>query len=159
MVHTCKNQGKRVGVIKHHGHTPFLDTSQLSKDTGLHLQAGADWVVGVSMTQTEVFTQHTISLSTLIEQAKQCNLDILLIEGYKQEPYPKVVLLRNLEDLELLEICSEIQLVGNIVQSEEENFFIPSTVPVFFDIDSGINLVLEYLERREQIGSDYLIPH
>lgn len=104
----------KVGVIKHHGHgTP--DVYDQKKDTGRHRNAGAI-VTGVSgggMVSIHATQESEWKLEQLIRLYDSFDLDLILVEGYKEESYPKVVLLRNKDDLDLL---NKKHIIGIIIK-------------------------------------------
>ena len=86
--------GYRVGTIKHHHGDISID--QPGKDTWRHKQAGADAVVlsainGLGLirdTSREIPVQELVSLYFP-------DMDLVLTEGYKKEPIPKVEIFRS----------------------------------------------------------------
>lgn len=99
----------KVGTIKHHGHkTPLLNYDE-QKDTGKHRRAGAS-VSLVEGNGTIMLTSNNLhlSLSQLIAIYKCFELDVIVIEGYKLESFPKVVLLRSEDDLPMLQKIDNI---------------------------------------------------
>lgn len=101
-------EGLRVGTIKHHGHggIPMGDNS---KDSFRHEQAGAS-VTAVEGEGTLRMSIHQSSwqLDEILAIYASFKMDIVLIEGYKNESYSKVVLLRTPEDQALLQKVSNI---------------------------------------------------
>lgn len=96
-------KGYRVGTLKHHGHGG-RPTLSAGKDSTRHFEAGAQ-AAGVDGDDLFVFAVHSEKgwgLEALIGWYKALPLDLLLIEGYKQAPYPKTVCLRGEEDADLL---------------------------------------------------------
>lgn len=108
MITQATTEGLRVGTIKHHGHggIPMLEAS---KDSMRHEQAGAS-VTAVEGDGTLRMTirQSEWQLANILEIYAALPLDTILIEGYKNEHYPKVVLLRTAQDQELLHKVSNI---------------------------------------------------
>ena len=102
----------RVGTIKHHGHGGALAQSDHGKDTEKHREAGAQ-VTFVEGNESFILSsnQMQLSLSQMISIYSVFDLDIILIEGYKLEKYPKVVLLRSREDLPLVEKAINITCI------------------------------------------------
>ena len=102
-------EGFEVGTIKHHGHggIPMVEHT---KDSARHEQAGAcvTAVEGQGMLRMSIQRPHW-QLSEILALYESLQMDVIFIEGYKNENYPKVVLLRHAEDQELL------QKVNNIV--------------------------------------------
>ena len=86
--------GYRVGTIKHHHGELSID--QPGKDTWRHKKAGAEAVVlssskGLGLirdTSREIPVQELVSLYFL-------EMDLVLTEGYKKEPIPKVEIFRS----------------------------------------------------------------
>lgn len=109
LVKRLKNdEGVKVAVIKHHGHGGKPDVLE-GKDSSKHLEAGAVLSIvegaGRLMLQAE---QPSWTLSKEIELARFFQPDLILIEGYKKESYPKLLLLRDKRDLELLQLTDHI---------------------------------------------------
>ncbi|MDG2794460.1 molybdopterin-guanine dinucleotide biosynthesis protein MobB, partial [Vibrio parahaemolyticus] len=88
-------------TIKHHGHGGFPEVAQ--KDSERHRKAGAvvSSVEGAGLLSLSSLREEW-SLQEIIRLYEFFEVDTILIEGYKKESYPKVVLLRSEEDVELL---------------------------------------------------------
>ncbi len=101
-------EGLRVGTIKHHGHGG-IPSLEASKDSLRHEQAGAS-VTAVEGDGTLRMTirQREWQLANILEIYEALPLDTILIEGFKNEHYPKVVLLRTAQDQELLHKLTNI---------------------------------------------------
>lgn len=100
--------GMRVGVVKHDGGHDF-EWDQQGKDTWRYREAGASLVAISSETQTVIHEQRPTPLSQLVERLTQAGADLILVEGFKREGYPKLVLLRKAEDQELLHTVTTIK--------------------------------------------------
>ncbi|WP_232713393.1 molybdopterin-guanine dinucleotide biosynthesis protein B [Bacillus xiapuensis] len=98
--------------IKHHGHGGVPDQTLELKDSARHQRAGA-MIAGVEGEGVWQFTmkQAHFSLKECLRLYQTFSVDVILIEGYKQADYPKAVLLRNEEDLCLLDSLTNIQCV------------------------------------------------
>ena len=120
-----------VATIKHHGHGGKPDTME-DKDSSGHISAGALASLvegdGRILLQAEK-TTWAISEQLAILGTLQPNM--IIIEGHKNEDYPKVVILRTIEDKELLEKLSNIKAVIYWDESltREKNKF--SSIPFF----------------------------
>lgn len=99
--------GIRVGVIKHDGGHDF-EWDQ-GKDTWRYREAGASLVAISSQTKTVIHEQRPTPLPELVERLTQAGAELILVEGFKREGYPKLVLLRKAEDQELLQTVTAIQ--------------------------------------------------
>ncbi|STO09467.1 molybdopterin-guanine dinucleotide biosynthesis protein B [Exiguobacterium aurantiacum] len=84
--------GRRVGVIKHHGHGGALDLPM--SDSHRHALAGAvlSSVIGEDGTFIE---WQAVDTFELLLNWYEAHVDIVLIEGYKRKDYPKIVLVRD----------------------------------------------------------------
>ncbi len=108
LITQATSDGFRVGTIKHHGHggIPMIESS---KDSVRHEKAGAS-VTAVEGEGTLRMSIHQSNwqLADILAIYETFNMDMILIEGYKNEDYPKVVLLRQAEDESLLQKVSNI---------------------------------------------------
>ena len=83
-------KGYRVGTIKHDGHD--FKTEQYTEDNFQHYHAGAIKSAVFSNNQYLMIQRETKTLEQFLEEF--CDMDIILIEGCKNERYPKVEMLR-----------------------------------------------------------------
>lgn len=99
----------KVGTIKHHGHGGALTQGDYGKDTWKHREAGAQ-VTFVKGNESFILSsdQVRLTLPQMISMYTVFSLDVILVEGFKAEKYPKVVLLRSKEDLLMLEKAHNI---------------------------------------------------
>ncbi|TSB45361.1 molybdopterin-guanine dinucleotide biosynthesis protein B [Alkalicoccobacillus porphyridii] len=126
LVDMAVKEGWRVGTLKHHGHggRPLLEGQ--GKDSYKHYAAGAT----VSAVEGEGTLQLTARVEAgnpeaTLELYRQMEIDLILVEGYKGWKYPKVVLLRDQEDVRLLKELEQIVAIiskGNLVISESPYF-------------------------------------
>lgn len=98
-----------VGVLKHHHYPGMFDVP--GKDTYRLAEAGADVVVGIGPTQIAVFRPSTneYDLENAITSHLQ-DVDVVLIEGYKRGPYPKIEVHRSSRSENL--ICTPDELTA-----------------------------------------------
>ncbi|MBJ7927679.1 MULTISPECIES: molybdopterin-guanine dinucleotide biosynthesis protein B [Bacillus cereus group] len=101
VVHALAESEMKVATIKHHGHGGFPEVAQ--KDSERHRKAGAvvSSVEGAGLLSLSSLREEW-SLQEIIRLYEFFEVDTILIEGYKKENYPKVVLLRSAEDIELV---------------------------------------------------------
>lgn len=112
-----KQRGYRVGTIKHHIHAFEID--QEGKDSWRHAQAGAESVALVSPHKL-AFVRHLTSEMTPeeIRDTFFQDVDVILAEGYKNYPQPKIEIFRSAvsdtpictDDEQLLAIVSNCPL-------------------------------------------------
>lgn len=101
----------RTVTIKHHGHGGKPDAG-VSKDTDRHVASGA--VASVVEGEGRLLLQADdcgFNLDTQVELIKFFKPDVILIEGHKQEHYPKLLFLRESSDIALLEKVNNVQAV------------------------------------------------
>lgn len=90
-----KQQGIKVGLIKHSHHD--FDMDQPGKDSYCLRKAGADTVLLVSAYRRAIITEIDSIEPTLNEQIELLSshhFDIILVEGFKHEAFPKIELHR-----------------------------------------------------------------
>lgn len=88
-----KNRGYRVGTIKHDVHGFEIDKE--GKDTWLHAQAGADTIAISSYNKMAIIenVQKEYTLDEMLEKIN--NVDIIIVEGYKNEKKPRLEVFRS----------------------------------------------------------------
>lgn len=100
--------GLRVGSAKHDAHEFQLDDD--GTDSQRHLSHGALETVLTSRSATRVMSHAPVTLDE-IASSMYGRVDILIAEGFKTAHYPKIALLRELdEQQQLLREASNIQL-------------------------------------------------
>ncbi|HWP96321.1 MAG TPA: molybdopterin-guanine dinucleotide biosynthesis protein B [Syntrophomonadaceae bacterium] len=121
LIKILSQKGYRVAAIKHASHGYDLDVP--GKDSWQHFQAGAQKVIVVGPDAMSVH-QHLEREPLLAEiLATIENVDLILIEGYKNEPGPKVEIVREKES-------PRVGLKGNLLAVVSDSP-IPEEVPCF----------------------------
>jgi molybdopterin-guanine dinucleotide biosynthesis protein MobB len=117
--------GLRVGVLKHHSHLSSFDVP--GKDTYRLAEAGADVVVGASPLQVAVFRRENGSADLDSVLATHfAGMDLVLTEGYKRGPYPKIEVHRSARSNQL--ICRFDELLALV---SDRNWKLPLGIPLF----------------------------
>ncbi|MCW0318638.1 molybdopterin-guanine dinucleotide biosynthesis protein MobB [Pantoea ananatis] len=91
-----KAQEIRVGLIKHTHHD--MDVDRPGKDSYRLRKAGAEQVIVASDRRWALMCEtpeQPVSLITLVERMDGEQLDVVLVEGFKDEPVAKIVLWRS----------------------------------------------------------------
>lgn len=138
LIAELKQRGYRVGTIKHNTHTFDIDIP--GKDTWRHAQAGSDAVMISSPHKFAMIRplEQELALEELI--ALMPPVDIIIIEGHKQQQMPKVEVYRAAVSERL--VCEDDpQLVGLVT---DRQFSLP--LPQFGLED--IAGVADWLEER-----------
>ncbi|MNW24077.1 Molybdopterin-guanine dinucleotide biosynthesis adapter protein [compost metagenome] len=111
LIHQLNEHGIRSAVIKHDAHS--FDMDHPGTDTFKLREAGAAGVAITSAERTAIVEEHDTPLEELIATFSHSGrYDCILIEGFKQADYPKLVMIRQETDLELLD--SLLQVVGAV---------------------------------------------
>lgn len=120
----------RIGVLKHHGHGGKPDSVDSGKDTERYRKAGAavTAVEGAGMLQLHAEVSEGWSLEELLRLYDSLPVDVILVEGFKREAHPKVVILRTMDDWTLLEDLTNIVLVLTWFERESDR---DSSFPTF----------------------------
>ncbi|WP_128856603.1 molybdopterin-guanine dinucleotide biosynthesis protein B [Bacillus sp. CDB3] len=124
IVHALAESEMKVATIKHHGHGGFPEVAQ--KDSERHRKAGAvvSSVEGAGLLSLSSLRDEW-SLQEIIRLYEFFEVDMILIEGYKAEKYPKVVLLRSAEDIELLHKVENVVAIitwDNVLSNLREDY-------------------------------------
>ncbi|MGE5416296.1 MAG: formate dehydrogenase accessory sulfurtransferase FdhD [Acidobacteriota bacterium] len=138
VVKTLKANGYRVGVIKHSHKDFVLDVP--GKDSERLAEAGAD-AVAISSPQKVAYYSDVLKEKTLTEMVDMMGdlLDVVLVEGYKEDVYPKIEVARKEISEEFLNPNNLVGIITNIETSR-------SDVPVFgFD---EVEALIWYLETK-----------
>ncbi|MGD8190980.1 molybdopterin-guanine dinucleotide biosynthesis protein B [Brevibacillus ginsengisoli] len=145
VIRYLSDQGLRVAVIKHDGgHDVQID--QEGKDTWRFHQAGSPLVAIQSKMQTAWFDYSPISLAEIIERMAAGQPDLILIEGFKREAYPKLVLIRTEEDRELMDKLENPMAIVSWLSVDHP------TLPVF-SINDHVSICQFLYKRFQEIRS------
>jgi len=133
LISVFKEDGYRVGVIKHDGHEFEIDVAQT--DTHKFRQSGSDGTIIYSETQYAVMKSwQSVQMEDLLAYLK--DMDLIIIEGLKHSTYPKIELVHKLP------VCDEryvfaIATVGSYVHE---------TIPTFHR--NEIRLLVDLIKRE-----------
>lgn len=100
LIRLLRKAGYTVGTIKHDAHDFEIDLP--GKDTWQHREAGADAVAITSDGggRTFLLEQRALALNELV--GRMAHVDVVVVEGFKLETYPKIVMVRTASDLALI---------------------------------------------------------
>lgn len=138
-----------VATVKHHGHggKPAVDGQ---KDSDEHFKSGAAASLvegeGLLLLQGE---KEDWTLDEKIQLLSFFEPDIILIEGHKRAPYPKGVIIRKEEDMELLGKLENIKTIHCWAP-----FFVEKKGTKTFDIHSeeGLQWIAAFLKNEVEKG-------
>jgi len=96
LIPLLKARGIRPGLIKHTHHQMEIDTP--GKDSYVLRKAGADQVIVASSQRWALMCETPqsdgLDLHYLVSRMDPALLDVVLVEGFKDEPVPKIILWR-----------------------------------------------------------------
>ncbi|EDO0849292.1 molybdopterin-guanine dinucleotide biosynthesis protein B [Listeria monocytogenes] len=98
LIRASREENYTVSAIKHDAHDFSVDHA--GTDSYSFQESGAEAVVIANSRQYAVMEQTGIDLKTAIQKLPES--DIVLIEGYKEGPFPKIILVREQAEIELL---------------------------------------------------------
>ncbi|EAC2486185.1 molybdopterin-guanine dinucleotide biosynthesis protein B [Listeria monocytogenes] len=98
LIRASRKENYTVSAIKHDAHDFSVDHA--GTDSYSFQESGAEAVVIANSRQYAVMEQTDIDLKTAIQKLPES--DIVLIEGYKEGPFPKIILVREQAEIELL---------------------------------------------------------
>ncbi|MBC6310346.1 molybdopterin-guanine dinucleotide biosynthesis protein B [Listeria sp. FSL L7-1582] len=122
-VQQLKAQDYTVAVIKHDAHAFTID--QPGTDSHSFRESGADIVALSSSSQHAIMVDQGITLQNMIAQLPPT--DVILIEGYKEAPFPKIVMVRDGEDITTLESLPGIHTMATLRDNLPANILKIST--------------------------------
>ena len=136
-----KNNNIRLGIIKHAHHE--FDIDQPGKDSYKLRKAGADRMLIASSKRWALMVENESdnpepSLQTLLDELNATSLDLILVEGFKHENYPKVELHRSAlnkefmypNDDSIIAVASDTAL-GNDIPIKQLDINNPSQIAAF----------------------------
>lgn len=97
----------RTAIIKHDLHGFEGDVEDT--DTYRLRNAGAAATAITSPWRTAIVEEHESSLASLIDHFQ--SYDLILVEGFKHEPHPKLVMVRHEEDMKLVSTLTHVAAV------------------------------------------------
>lgn len=118
LISRLTERGLQVGTLKHHAKE--LDLDRRRKDTWLHREAGARVVAITAENQSAVWYREPRSMEELL--VHYAGLDAVLVEGFKEAGYPKLVVLRERKQMHLLERLTNIRAVVSWFSSNQTSF-------------------------------------
>jgi molybdopterin-guanine dinucleotide biosynthesis protein B len=129
-----RRAGYKVAVIKHDAHGHYREAA--GTDSGRYAEAGADAVVVVSPGSVSTYrrTDRAYGLGEAI--AGLHGYDLIVVEGFKSEPHPKIVVFRDAEQEEAVRLTDR-NIAAYAVKRSATAAAIngnPGTIPVL-DID------------------------
>ena len=140
LIPVLNRRGYRIGTIKHHHHGDF-EADQKGKDSWRHAQAGAQATALVSASRVAIFQR--VEVESPVDQVVQLfldPLDLILTEGYKEHPFPKIEVIRR--EQECVPLCQREDYLIALVTDGDWELGVPR-----FGLDEAERLA-DLLEQR-----------
>lgn len=145
LIKVFKKRGYRVGVLKHDAHK--FDIDKEGKDSYRFTHAGADNVIISSQEKLAMIKilQEEIPIDEIVRTFD--NVNIIFIEGFKNNMYPKIEVHRAGIDTQLLYKDSRFHISTFIAVATDEilNLDIPS-----LDLNN-IDLIADFIEKYREL--------
>jgi molybdopterin-guanine dinucleotide biosynthesis protein B len=139
LIPELSGRGYRVGTVKHH-HSDFsVSVDSEGTDTWRHRQAGASSVVLVTPTHSALFRDSDSSLSLDQIVSSLGAMDIVLVEGFHDQPRAKIEVLADRNDEPLCKL--DDHLLAFVAPNARQ-----ATVPIF--APSHIKSLADFIERE-----------
>lgn len=110
LIETFTTKGIRVASLKHHGHGG--EPAGISNTDSEQHRTSGSFVSGVTGEHIlQLANQGRWELSQILPFYQRLGAEVLVVEGFKNENYPKIVLLKNKNDQHLLKSLTNILAV------------------------------------------------
>ena len=111
IVRQAKSLGLAVATVKHHGHQKEdIALQDDDVDHMKHFNAGADQSIVQGNDYQQTVTRSTKqNLSEIIDQSVTIDCQLILVEGFKQAMYPKIIVAREATEMEELSQLTEVK--------------------------------------------------
>ncbi len=118
-------RGYRVGTLKHAPHLDRLDSE--GSDSRAHRDAGAVRVLLRGNTESALFWEHGTDPGDDLSWALG-NCDLVIAEGFKHGPWPKIEVFRRSPDLPLEPLAGELDVLAVVT---DDGIALPDSVRRF----------------------------
>ncbi|KGE17241.1 hypothetical protein PWYN_21685 [Paenibacillus wynnii] len=143
LIERLRQQGYTVAVIKHDHHGFEIDHPHT--DTWRQRESGASAVAITNSMRTARIEEQGSGLRELVESFQ--SYDYILVEGFKNEHYPKLVLIHEKKGLELLSLTAVSALVVWESMWSTVNSLRPTEIPQY-DINDIPEITLHLSQQR-----------
>ncbi len=108
MIERLKENDHKVATIKHTRGDFSID--QEGKDTWKHSEAGSEMVIFSTASETDFLLKRDFSLEKILEMISSLgSYDVVLIEGMKEEEFPKIILEEEDDSVDIDQIIGRIE--------------------------------------------------
>lgn len=100
LIGQLRTRGFRVGTVKSINCPVFSIDQRKDSNTGRHRKAGAEIVVAAGKNETDFLFSHSLSIDRILKYLALEELDFVIVEGGYQYNLPRIVCLKNTDELE-----------------------------------------------------------
>lgn len=142
LVHCFQLQGIRTGVIKHDGHGHYKEVA--GTDSSKYKDAGAEVTVVLSPDGYRSFVRKPLTLERMIAELQMHELDIVLVEGFKQGMHDQIALYRSVEQSGIVAVLPKPPIA--VVAPSHFHGSVNGSIPVFEPDD--VELIADFIGRH-----------
>lgn len=143
VVRRLSSRGCLIGTIKHDAHEFEPDVP--GTDSWKHREAGAYATAITSKARTAWTLERPTPLDALLDEMRRNALDAVIVEGFKDAPYPKVVLLRDESDAGLLTLPNIVAAALRQRNDRLEEAARAAKLPLYFIEDTRLDELLDFI--------------
>lgn len=107
LIRALADAGYQIGTVKRDAHRFEVDHE--GTDTWRHRRAGASMTAITSANRTAFMEEKHTPLDEILQ--RMTGMDFVIVEGFKNEKYPKIVMIRTEEDLELITQLEQVEAI------------------------------------------------
>lgn len=144
IVRRLNSRGYLIGTIKHDAHQFEPDVP--GTDSRKHREAGAFATAITSQARTAWTMERPTPLDDLLNEMRLHALDAVIVEGFKDAPHPKVVLMRDETDAELLRLPNIVAAALRQRNDRIEEAARAAELPLFHIEHVNLDELLDYIE-------------
>ncbi|TVY08265.1 molybdopterin-guanine dinucleotide biosynthesis protein B [Paenibacillus cremeus] len=122
-----ESHGYRVGVIKHDAHGHYSEVE--GADSTQFIESGASCVAVVSPEEVRWFERKPVQLEDVVKRMEP-STDIILVEGFKREPHPKIAVFHTKEQADIIRRTA-MPPIAWVTANAEDAAEAQGSVPVF----------------------------
>lgn len=136
--------GFLVGAAKHDAHDFEPDVP--GTDSWRHREAGAYLTAIASDSRTAWTIERPTALDAMLDTMRHNAVDVAVVEGFKSAPHPKIVLLRDEADNELLQLPNVLAIALRQPNAQAIAAAAAAQLPIFAIGDGQLDELLRYIE-------------
>lgn len=136
--------GYLVGSAKHDAHDFEPDVP--GTDSWRHREAGAYLTAIASDARTAWTIERPTALDAMLDTMRANAVDVAVVEGFKAAPHPKIVLLRDEADNELLGLANVLAVALRQPNGPAVDAASSALLPLFDVGDGQLDELLRYIE-------------